>query len=235
MRMERVATHVGKNSVKPRVENEEYCMTDVHIIDHPFVVDSLSHLRDKETKVQKFRHHSDKLCHLLFAEAIRGLSFREETIETPLGPLVTKKLADEVVVVPVLRSGIAMLFGAMNLLPKSKIGFVGLARDEKTAIASEYYWKLPPITKHSVVIVTDPMLATGGSLLHLLRRVSPEHPKEMRVVCVIAAPEGIKAIRAEFPKVPIFTAAVDDHLNEKKYIVPGLGDYGDRYFGTDEA
>ncbi|HSW90308.1 MAG TPA: uracil phosphoribosyltransferase [Patescibacteria group bacterium] len=207
-------------------------MKNVQISDHPFVIDSLSHLRDSGTDTQKFRHHSNKLCYLLFAEALRGLRFKEVTIDTPLEPMRTQKLADEIVVVPVLRSGIAMLFGAMELLPKSKIGFVGLARDEETAIASEYYWKLPKLTEHSVVIVTDPMLATGGSILHLLRRVSREPHKEMRIVCVIAAPEGIRAIHKEFPDVQIFTAAVDDHLNSKKYIVPGIGDYGDRYFGT---
>ena len=207
-------------------------MTQVITVDHPFVIDSLSHLRDQTTSIQKFRHHSDKICQLLFAEAIRGLDFKNVAIETPLAKMTAQKLADEIIVVPVLRSGIAMLFGAMQLLPKSKIGFVGLARDEETAVASEYYWKLPPINKNSVVIVTDPMLATGGSLLHLLRRVSQEKPKEMRVVCVIAAPEGITAISQEFPQVKIYTACVDEKLNHKKYIVPGLGDYGDRYFGT---
>lgn len=208
-------------------------MAAVNIVDHPFIQDSLTHLRDKTTPLKKFRHYSDQLCQLLFAEAIRGLDFETITIETPLAPTPARKLKDEVVVVPVLRSGIAMLFGAMQLLPKSKIGFVGLARDEKTAEAHEYYWKLPKLTTNSVVIVTDPMLATGGSLLHLLRRVSREPHKALRVVCVIAAPEGIKAIHQEFPDVEIFTAAIDDHLNEVKYIVPGLGDYGDRYFGTD--
>jgi uracil phosphoribosyltransferase len=124
------------------------------------------------------------------------------------------------------------LFGALQLLPKSKVGFVGLQRDEKTAVASEYYWKLPPLSEESVVIITDPMLATGGSILHLLHTVSKEKIKELRIVCVIAAPEGIEAIHHEFPDVHIFTGAIDSHLNEKKYIVPGLGDYGDRYFGT---
>lgn len=207
-------------------------MKNVHIVDHPFVIDSLTHLRNKQTEITKFRRHSDHICRLLFAEAIRGLDFRTVEIETPLEAMKSRKLADEVIVVPVLRSGIAMLFGAMDLLPKSKIGFVGLERDEQTAIAHEYYWKLPTITANSVVIVTDPMLATGGSILHLLRRVSQEQAKEIRIVCVIAAPEGIAAVHAEFPEVEIFTAAVDDHLNAQKYIVPGLGDYGDRYFGT---
>lgn len=206
----------------------------VTIVDHPFVIDSLSHLRDKQTKVDKFRRHSDRICTLLFAEAIRGLDFQTVSIETPLKAMQTQKLADEVVVVPVLRSGICMLFGALELLPKSKIGFVGLERDEKTAVASEYYWKLPKITPSSVVIVTDPMLATGGSILHLLRRVAQEKPKQIRVVSVIAAPEGIAAIHQEFPEVEIFVGSVDESLNDQKYIVPGLGDYGDRYFGTVE-
>jgi uracil phosphoribosyltransferase len=204
----------------------------VHIIDHPFAIDSLTHLRSKDTDLQKFRHHSDKICQLLFAEAIRGLDFKEVDITTPLEKMTAKKLADEVVVVPVLRSGVCMLFGALNLLPKSKVGFVGLERDEQTAVAREYYWKLPQINKNSVVIVTDPMLATGGSILHLLRHVSQEKPKQLRVVCVIASQEGIETIHQEFPEVQIFTAAVDKKLNAKKYIVPGLGDYGDRYFGT---
>lgn len=204
----------------------------VHVVDHPFVIDSLTHLRDKTTDLQKFRHHSDQMCQLLFAEAIRGLEFKTVQIETPLEAMDSHKLADEVIVVPVLRAGLAMLFGAMHLLPKSKIGFVGLQRNEETAVAQEYYWKLPPITPHSVVIVTDPMLATGGSILHLLRRVSQEKPKALRVVCVIASPEGIAAVHQEFPSVEIYAAHVDSHLNEKKYIVPGLGDYGDRYFGT---
>jgi uracil phosphoribosyltransferase len=207
-------------------------MKKLHIIDHPFITDALAHLRNKDTDLAKYRRHSDQLCRLLFAEAIRGLDFRSEKIATPIQKMTVHKLADEVVIVPVLRSGVAMLFGAMDLLPKSKIAFVGLQRDEKTAVASEYYWKFPQLTKRSVVIVTDPMLATGGSILHLLRRVVKEPHKTIRIVCVIAAPEGIKAIHQEFPNVEIFTAAVDDHLNEQKYIVPGLGDYGDRYFGT---
>lgn len=204
----------------------------VHIVDHPFVVDSLTHLRNKNTELQKYRHHSDKICQLLFAEAIRGLKFSSIEIETPITKIESQILAEELVVVPVLRAGLAMMFGAMHLLPKSKFGFVGLERDEETAIAKEYYWKLPTLNQNSVVIVTDPMLATGGSTLHVLKRIAQENPKTIRVVCVIAAPEGIELIQTNFPEIEIYTAAVDSHLNEKKYIVPGLGDYGDRYFGT---
>lgn len=208
--------------------------TNVFIVDHPFVKDSLAHLRDKNTQIRRFRFHSDQICQFLFAEAIKGLDFKQLDIDTPVGSARVEKLADDVVVVPVFRAGLAMLFGAIHLLPKSKVGFVGYARDEKTAEAHEYYWKLPKITTHSVLIVTDPMLATGGTILHMLRRLSDQgiKPKEMRVVCVVAAPEGIRAVHTEFPAVKIFCAAIDQGLNERKYIVPGLGDYGDRYFGT---
>jgi uracil phosphoribosyltransferase len=205
----------------------------LQVVNHPFVTDSLAHLRDKNTKLKKFRFHSDQICNFLFAEAIRGLEYQNQEIETPIKNVTVQKLKDEVVVVPVLRSGIAMLFGAMHLLPKSKVGFVGLERNEETAVAKEYYWKLPTLTKESVVIVTDPMLATGGSILHVLDRVSQETTKAIKVVCVVAAPEGIKAIHNKYPSVEIFTAAVDEGLNDIKFIVPGLGDYGDRYFGTD--
>jgi uracil phosphoribosyltransferase len=202
------------------------------IVDHPFVIDSLAHLRDKNSDLKKFRYHSDQLCKLLFAEAIRGLDFKQVEIETPLGKTTVQKLRDEVIIVPILRAGLSMLYGSLQLLPKSKVGFVGLARDEKTAIADEYYWKLPKITPHSVVIITDPMLATGGTILHVLRKVAKEPAKLIKVVCVVASPEGVKALHGEFPEVEIFAAALDDHLNDKKYIVPGLGDFGDRYFGT---
>jgi len=208
-------------------------MKNLHIVEHPLIRDSLTHLRNKDTEIQKFRHHSDKICQHLFLEAIRDLETRQVTVTTPLQETEGSKLTNEVVVVPVLRSGIAMLFGALKLLPKLKVGFVGLERDEKTAVASQYYWKLPRITRNSVIIVTDPMLATGGSLLHLLRKVSPTKPRSIRLVCVIAAPEGVRAILHEFPDTDIYTAALDEKLNEKKYIVPGLGDYGDRYFGTE--
>jgi len=154
-------------------------MQNVFVNTHPLVQDSLTHLRNKNTGLQKFRHHSDKICQLLFADAINDLSLNCCSVETPIGPADCQKLVDEIIVVPVLRAGLAMLFGAMHLLPKSKICFVGLERDEKTAIAHEYYWKLPIIHKNSLVIVTDPMLATGGSISHLLKKVASKKPKEM--------------------------------------------------------
>ncbi|HNT29810.1 MAG TPA: uracil phosphoribosyltransferase [bacterium] len=202
------------------------------LVDHPLVVDSLAHLRDRHTDLKKFRYHSDQLCRFLFAEAMRGLSCRFETIATPLEEATVQKLADEVVIVPVLRAGLAMLPAALSVLPKAKVGFAGLVRDEATAVASEYYWKLPPITHDTVVLVPDPMLATGGSIEHVLSKIAKHHPKEMRVVCVVAAPEGVERIHAAYPHVRIIAAALDRGLDERKYILPGLGDYGDRYFGT---
>lgn len=207
-------------------------MKNLHIIHHPIIQDSLTHLRNQETDLQSFRHHSDKMTQLLLVESLRDLALTDREVMTPLVTTIGVNLKDEVVVIPVLRAGIAMLSGAMQLLPKVKVGFVGMQRDEQTAIASEYYWKLPLITEESVVIITDPMLATGGSLLHLLRQIVPKEPMCIKIVCVISAPEGVQALEKEFPDVQIYTAALDERLNEKKYIVPGLGDYGDRYFGT---
>jgi uracil phosphoribosyltransferase len=206
----------------------------VWVLDHPFIKDSLGHLRNRETEIRKFRYHSDQICWFLFAEAIRGLTFKPCRIKTPLKETVVEKLADEVVVVPIFRAGLAMLFGAMKLLPKSKIGFVGLERNEKTAVAREYYWKLPQLTPHTVVIITDPMLATGGSIEHVLVRLLKTKVKEIRIVSVVSAPEGIARIHAKFPGVKIFTGAVDAGLDSRAFIVPGLGDYGDRYFGTED-
>ncbi|MDH7476369.1 MAG: uracil phosphoribosyltransferase [Microgenomates group bacterium] len=207
-------------------------MKNVYIVKHSLIQDFLSHLRNRKTSLHKFRHYSDRICQLLFFEAIRDLQLQKITLETPLSKTGGVKISDEIIILPVLRAGIAMLFGALYLLPKSKIGFIGLERDEKTAKASQYYWKMPLVTEKSVVIITDPMLATGGSLVHVLRQVAPKNPKRIIVVCVVAATEGIKMVQKEFPRVKIFTAVVDKKLNVTKYIVPGLGDYGDRYFGT---
>lgn len=205
----------------------------VYLIDNPFIVDALTHLRNKYMDINDFRWYSDQLCRLLFAEAIRGLDFKKVKITTPLEVSTSgKKLKDEIIIISKLRSGLAMLFGALELLPRSKIGFVGLERDEETAIAKEYYWKIPKIRKSSVVIITDPMLATGGTILHILGKIAKDKPKNIRIVCVVAAPEGIRRVRKKYPDVEIFTAAVDSHLNDAKFIVPGIGDYGDRYCGT---
>jgi uracil phosphoribosyltransferase len=135
------------------------------------------------------------------------------------------------VVITILRAGLAMTSSAISLFPEASVGFAGLRRDEKTAIAEEYYWQIPKISASDIVLLLDPMLATGGSLLHVLRKL--ETTKNVRLITIISAPEGVAAIHNEFPNLPIYTAAVDEKLNDKKYIVPGLGDFGDRYFGTE--
>lgn len=208
-------------------------MKNAVVIDNPFVANALGYLRDRNTKTAKYRFYSDQLCQILLSESLRGLELENETIQTPLVDMGVKRIEADIVIVPIFRAGLAMLQPALQLLPSAKVGFVGLARDEKTAIAKEYYWKFPEITKETVVVITDPMLATGGSLLHVLRRLKEMSPREIRVASVISAPEGLEAVEKEFPDVKIFTAAIDERLNDQKFIVPGLGDYGDRYFGTE--
>ncbi|MEN8253587.1 MAG: uracil phosphoribosyltransferase [Patescibacteria group bacterium] len=207
---------------------------DVWVVNHPMVKDSLGHLRNGSKEIQAFRHHSDKIVEYLFAAATRGLSLRDVTVQTPLQETSTQKLKDSVVVVPVLRSGLTMLTAAMKALPKSKIGMFGLARNENTFIAEEYYVKMPQreCIEGSVVVITDPMLATGGSAYHVIEHMMEYNPKEIILVCVVTAPEGIRKIKEKFPEVTIVTAAIDNGLNGDNFIIPGLGDYGDRYFGT---
>lgn len=208
-------------------------MKNVQIVDNPFAQHALGYLRDKDTNITQYRFYSDQLCQILVSESLKGLVLENETIQTPLSEMQIKRIKADIVIVPILRAGIAMLQGALQLLPRARVGFVGLQRDEKTAIAKEYYWKLPEITKETIILIIDPMLATGGSILHVLKRLQAFPPKEIRIVSVIAAPEGIAAVHSEFPNVKIFTAAVDEKLNDQKFIVPGLGDFGDRYFGTE--
>jgi uracil phosphoribosyltransferase len=208
---------------------------NVIIVNHPFIKDSLTHLRNENSKVSEFRRHSDLLCQFLFAESIKDLNFKKTRITTPTNAVVeSPKLEDEIILLPILRAGLAMMHGALKLLPKSKVGLIGLERNEETKKVREYYFKMPKVTPKSVVIITDPMLATGGSLLYTLEKLQIFNLKEIRIVSVIAAPEGIKAIQAKFPNVKIFLGSLDKKLNDQKFIIPGLGDYGDRYFGTSE-
>lgn len=223
-------------------EEELELPPNIHLVSDSLVSDHLTHLRRSETSLRNFRYHSDQLCTDLFRRAVADIEMQDFPIDNSLidemgaDSLVSPKLAEKVIVVPILRAGLAMLQPALNALSKSRVGFFGFARNEETAEAEEYYAKLPPIEEDSVVILTDPMLATGGTLIQAIRKINsgPVKPKEIRAVCVVAAPEGIDAVNREFNNVQIFTAAVDSHLNNSKYIVPGLGDYGDRYFGTDQ-
>lgn len=207
-------------------------LNQICVIDHSVVKDSLSYLRDKHTGLAEFRFHSDRVCRWLFAEAIRDLPLKIKTIETPLTKTQAESMDGNIVVMPILRAGLAMLTGALQAIPTARVGFVGLKRDEETAVAHEYYWNVPETDKQTTLIITDPMLATGGSAYHVLKRVAELDYVSIRLVCVVAAPEGIKKVQGEFPEVKIFTAAVDQGLNDKAYIVPGLGDYGDRWAGS---
>ncbi|MBI3577648.1 uracil phosphoribosyltransferase [Candidatus Gottesmanbacteria bacterium] len=202
------------------------------LVSHPLIDHSLTILRDKRTSTAKFRRHADIVSKILVLEATKHFRLKNQTIETPLAPMVGRVLADEVVVVPVLRAGLAMLFALGDFLPDIAVGFIGLERDEKTAQAREYYQKLPKIFASHKILVTDPMLATGGSFCDTLAALKKKGAKNITIICIVAAPEGIKRIQREHPEVAIFTAAVDKGLNDRFFIVPGLGDFGDRYFGT---
>ncbi len=209
-------------------------MRSITVVDNAIAKDALTILRDKHTTIDRYRLYSDQLCHILLTEALSNLELTKHAIQTPLATTTGEALQSEhIVVIPILRAGLAMLRPALQLLPKAKVGFIGLARDETTAVAKEYYRKFPLIEDTSTIVIVDPMLATGGSIAHLLTKLQATPAKEIRVISVISAPEGINRLVSKFPDVKIFTAAIDDHLNDQKYIVPGLGDYGDRYFGTE--
>jgi len=204
----------------------------LHIITHPLVHDALAQLRDKQTPPDVFRRVATRISVLLATEALRDVPTTTSTIETPVGPAEARRVASDIVVVPVLRAGLGMLDAVLELVPSARVGYIGLQRDEQTAVASQYYSKIPHGLKDSYVLMIDPMLATGGSAsaaLDLLRRAGATR---VRIVCIVAAPEGVKVVERDHPDVSIFTPVVDSHLNAQKYIVPGLGDFGDRLYGT---
>jgi uracil phosphoribosyltransferase len=201
-------------------------------VDHPLVHDALASLRDKRTPPDAFRRLATRISVLLAAEALRAIPTAPVTVETPIGPADGRRVASDVVVVPVLRAGLGMLDAVLELVPSARVGYIGLQRDERTAIASQYYSKLPDRLEQSYVLMIDPMLATGGSAsaaLDLLRRAGASR---VRIVCIVAAPEGIACVERDHPDVLIYTPVVDRQLNAHKYIVPGLGDFGDRLYGT---
>jgi uracil phosphoribosyltransferase len=204
----------------------------VHLVDHPLVHDALVSLRDKQTPPDAFRRLATRISVLLAAEALRAVPTAPVTVETPIGPAEGRRVASDVVVVPVLRAGLGMLDAVLDLVPSARVGYIGLQRDERTAVASQYYSKLPDRLDKSYVLMIDPMLATGGSAsaaLDLLRRAGASH---VRIVCIVAAPEGVACVERDHPDVVIYTPVVDQQLNAQKYIVPGLGDFGDRLYGT---
>lgn len=204
----------------------------VHIVDHPLVHDALATLRDQSTPPELFRRMAVRISLLLAAEATRDLPERDVTVQTPLGPAEGRRLADDVVVVPVLRAGLGMLDAILELIPTARVGHIGLQRDELTAVASRYYSKLPANLERSSVLMIDPMLATGGSAVAALDLLGQAGARDIRMICIVAAPEGVALVERHHPDVHIYTPAIDQGLNPHKFIVPGLGDFGDRLYGT---
>ena len=204
----------------------------LHLVTHPLVHDCLAELRDARTTPERFRSLANRVSVLLGAEALRDVPTVDEVVQTPLGPAVCRRLATDVVMAPVLRAGLGMLPGMLELVPNARVGHLGLQRDERTAVASQYYAKLPPDIQNSYVLLIDPMLATGGSAVAALDMLTRAGARHLRLVCIVAAPEGLACVEKAYPAVPIFTPVVDRELNANKYIVPGLGDFGDRLYGT---
>lgn len=208
-------------------------MGDLHVIEHPLIQHKLTLMRNKETSTSKFRQLLEEISMLMGYEVTRDMPVSYERIETPLMPMDAPVLeGKKVVVISILRAGDGILRGILQLIPSARIGHVGLYRDPKTLEAVEYFFKVPQELGDRDVIAVDPMLATGNSAVAALTRIKREGPKTLKFVCLLAAPEGIETLHAAHPDVPIYTAAVDERLNEKGYILPGLGDAGDRLFGT---
>jgi uracil phosphoribosyltransferase len=204
----------------------------VHIVEHPVVHDALATLRDASTPPEIFRRMAIRLSLLLAAEATRDVPSEPVSVLTPLGPAPGRRVGAGVVVVPVLRAGLGMLDAVLELLPNARVGHIGLQRDEMTAVASQYYSKLPRDLAGTFVLMIDPMLATGGSAVAALDLLKLAGATNIRMICIVAAPEGIALVERQHPNVHIFTPAIDTGLNAHKFIVPGLGDFGDRLYGT---
>jgi uracil phosphoribosyltransferase len=204
----------------------------LHLVEHPLVHDALALLRDARTPPGEFRRAANRITVLLAAEALRDVPARPSTVMTPLGEAPTRVLSGDVTVVPILRAGLGMLDAVLDLLPGARVGHIGLQRDEATALPSRYYAKLPPHLDRSYVLLIDPMLATGGSSAAAIDVIKAAGGRDIRMVCIVAAPEGVAVLEQRHPDVSVFTPVVDRELNAHKFIVPGLGDFGDRLYGT---
>ena len=205
----------------------------VFVMDHPLIQHKLTYLRDKNTGSKEFRALVSEIATLVCYEATRDLPLEETEIETPLVKAKTKVIAGrKLALVPILRAGLGMVDGVLTLVPAAKVGHIGLYRDHETLQPVEYYSKLPSDLPQRDVLVLDPMLATGGSAIDAISIIKRSQPKSIKFLCIIAAPEGVRALTQAHPDVQVYCAAVDDRLNESGYILPGLGDAGDRIFGT---
>lgn len=205
----------------------------INIINHPLIQHKLTLMRRKETGSKDFRQLLDEISMLMAYEVTRDFPTKDIEIETPIAKCNAKVLAGKkVAIVPILRAGLGMVNGIINLIPAAKIGHIGMYRDEKTLEPVEYFYKMPKDISERLLLVVDPMLATGGSAVAAMDMLKKRGAKSLIFMCLISAPEGIKLFNEKHPDVPIYTACVDDHLNEHGYIVPGIGDAGDRIFGT---
>lgn len=204
----------------------------LHVLSHPLVDDTFAGLRDRRTPCDEFRRLAYRVALLLVAEATRDLPTQTSVVETPLEATTVRRLAARVVAVPVLRAGVGMLEAFLDLVPQASVGYFGLERNETTAVARRYYEKVPANLHDAVVFLLDPMLATGGSAVQAVDGLRERGARRVRFLSVIAAPEGVALLQAAAPDAEIYTAALDRGLNERKYILPGLGDFGDRLFGT---
>lgn len=203
------------------------------ILNHPLIQHKISIMRDKNTGSKDFRELAEEVATLMCYEATRDLPLKEVEVETPVCKCKTKMLAGrKLAIVPILRAGLGMVDGMLSLIPAAKVGHIGLYRDEETAKPIEYFCKLPVDISEREVIVVDPMLATGGSAIDAVSMIKKRGVTNIKFVCIIAAPEGLEAFGKVHPDVKVYAGVLDDHLNEKNYIVPGLGDAGDRIFGT---
>ena len=208
-------------------------MGNVNIINHPLVKHKITLMRDEKTGTREFRILVEEVAMLMGYEALRDLPTEDVEIETPICKTTVKELkGKKLAVVPILRAGLGMVDGMLEMIPAAKVGHIGLYRDPETAKPVEYYCKLPADCANREVFVVDPMLATGGSAIAAIQMLKDKGVKSIRFMCIIAAPEGVKALTDAHPDVDLYIGALDDHLNEHKYIVPGLGDAGDRIFGT---
>ncbi len=202
------------------------------LVDHPCVQHKLAIIRNVETGHKRFRELATEITQFLCYEALKSVKVKEVEVQTPVDVAKCKKIDTDIVVVPILRAGVGMLDGILALIPTARVGFVGLYRDEETAMPVSYYERFPPQVKSGTCIIIDPMLATGGSTNAAIERLKDAGAGSIVVICIVTCPEGLAAVQVEHPDVAVYTAAIDDHLNEKKYIVPGLGDAGDRLYGT---
>ena len=204
----------------------------VTVLDHPLITHKLAIMRMEETGHKDFRENLDEIASLMAYEVCRDLPVQDVQVKTPMGLCDTKMLDTEVILVPILRAGMGLVNGIMDLIPTAKVGFIGLYRDEKTLEPVEYFAKFPKELTEGIVLVLDPMLATGGSAIAAVEMIKNRGAKNIKMVCLVGAPEGVTAFEKAHPDVDLYMAALDDHLNEIGYIVPGLGDAGDRIYGT---